>query len=150
MACIKELDKGLRDGLRELCGQVEGGEGGDELLSFEGDGDDLAYQAEDIFGVVWAVGVVDDTGAGVGGDAVLIRRILRSAPFQGRAVAEAIVKRGGGDTAQEQEVIVAKFGLVFGELHLFDTRVQFGFGIFDLFQRVFGLLLVVDGGPSTF
>jgi hypothetical protein len=41
------------------------------LLGFQGDGDDLADEAEDVFGVVGAVGVVDDAGAGVGGDAVL-------------------------------------------------------------------------------
>jgi hypothetical protein len=33
----------------------------------EGDGDDLADQTEDVLGVVGAVGVVDDAGAGVGG-----------------------------------------------------------------------------------
>ena len=54
-----------------LSREVEGGEGGDDALGFEGDGDDLADEAKDVFGVVGAVGVVDDAGAGVGGDAVL-------------------------------------------------------------------------------
>jgi hypothetical protein len=35
---------------------VEGGEGGDDLLGFEGDGDDLAYEAEDVAFVVFVVG----------------------------------------------------------------------------------------------
>ena len=55
--------------------KVERGEGGYDVLGFEGDGDDLADEAEDVFGVVVftfkAVGVVDDSGAGVGGDSVL-------------------------------------------------------------------------------
>ena len=37
-------------------------------------------------GVVGTVGVVDDTGAGVGGDAILV-----DDPFEGGAVAEAVV-----------------------------------------------------------
>jgi hypothetical protein len=53
-------------------GEVEGWESGDDLLGFEGDGDDLADEAEDVAFVVFAVGVVGDAGAGVGGDAVLV------------------------------------------------------------------------------
>ncbi len=34
----------------DLEEKVEGGEGGDDLLGFEGDGDDLADEAEDIVG----------------------------------------------------------------------------------------------------
>jgi hypothetical protein len=64
-------------------GEVKGGEGGDDLLGFEGDGDDLADEPEDVFGVglisFKAVGVVDDAGAGVGGDAVLVDNPGRSA-----------------------------------------------------------------------
>ncbi len=40
--------------------------------------------------VVLAVGVVDDAGAGVGGDAVLV-----DAPLQRGAVAETVVESGG-------------------------------------------------------
>ena len=109
------------------------------MLSFEGDGDDLADEAEDVFGIVGAVGVVDDTGAGVGGDAVLI-----DDPFEGGAVAEAIVVGGGGDAVEEKEVVVAEFGFVFGELHAVDAEADFGLGVFDLFEGVLGLLLVVD------
>ena len=67
--------------------EVEGGEGGDDLLGFEGDGDDLTDEAKDIAFVVCTVGVVGDAGAGVGGDAVLI-----DDPFEGGAVAEAVVQ----------------------------------------------------------
>ena len=42
---------------------AEGGEFIDELDGFEGDGDDLADEADDAFGVVEAVGVIDDAGA---------------------------------------------------------------------------------------
>jgi hypothetical protein len=38
-------------------------------------------------------------------------------PFEGGAVAEAVVECGG-DAAQEEEVDVAEFGFVFGELSL--------------------------------
>jgi hypothetical protein len=40
----------------ESGGEVEGGEGGDDLLGFEGDGDDQADEAEDVAFVVFAVG----------------------------------------------------------------------------------------------
>jgi len=52
-------------------------------------------------GVVFAVGIVDDAGAGVGGDAVLV-----DYPFEGGAVAEFVVVRGGGDAAEFEEVVV--------------------------------------------
>ena len=54
--------------LRSHCsgGEVEGGECGDDLLGFEGDGDDLADEAEDVFLIVVAVGVIGDAGALVG------------------------------------------------------------------------------------
>ena len=135
---VGEFSRGLA-GWLSLRRKIEGGEGGDDLLGFEGDGDDLADEAEDVFGVVGAVGVVDDAGAGVGGDAVLV-----DDPFEGGAVAEAVVEGGGGDAAQEQEVVVAEFGFVFGELHPVDAEADFGFGVFDLFEGILGLLLVVD------
>ena len=82
-----------------LRGEVEGWEGGDDLLGFEGDGDDLGEEAEDVLGVglvsVDAVGVVGDAGAGVGGDAVLV-----DDPFEGGAVAEAVVECGRWDAAE--------------------------------------------------
>ena len=48
--------------------EVEGWEGGDDLLGFEGDRDDLADEAEDLAFVAFAVGVVGEARAGVGGD----------------------------------------------------------------------------------
>ena len=85
------------------------------------------------------LGVVDDAGALVGGDLVLV-----DDPFDGGAVAEAVVVGGGGDAAQGEEVVVADFGFVFGELHAFDTKGNLGFGVFELFEWVFGLFFVVD------
>ena len=108
-------------------------------MGFERDGDDLADEAEDVSGVVGAVGVVDDAGAGVYGDAVLV-----DDPFEGGAVAEAVVEGGGWDAAQGEEVVVAEFGFVFREPHALDAEGDFGFGVFDLFEEVFGLLFVVD------
>ena len=37
---------------------------------------------------------------------------------------------GGGDAAQGEEVVVAEFGFVFGELHAVDSERDFGFGVF--------------------
>jgi hypothetical protein len=96
--------------LLPLAAEVQRGEGGDNLLGFEGDGDDLLDEAEDVGGVVGAVGIVDDAGAWVGGDAVLV-----DDPFEGGTVAEAVVEGGGGDATEEQEVVVAEFGYVFGD-----------------------------------
>ncbi len=50
--------------LSPLRGEVEGWERGDDLLGFEGDGDDLADEAEDVAFIVFAVGVVGDAGGG--------------------------------------------------------------------------------------
>ena len=52
--------------------EFKGGQRSDDALGFEGDGDDLADEAEDVGRVVGPVGVVHDAGAGVGGDAVLV------------------------------------------------------------------------------
>ena len=119
--------------------QVEGGQGGDELLGLEGDGDDLGDEAEDVALVAGAVGVVDDAGAGVGGDAVLV-----DDPVEGGAVAEAVVEDGGRDAAEGEGFVVAELGLVFGEGHLLDAQGPGLAGLLDLFEGVFRLLLVVD------
>ncbi len=79
-------------------------------MGFEGDGDDLADEAEDVLGVVVAVGVVDDAGA----------------------LAEAIVICGCGDAAQGEEVVIAEFGFVFGELRALDAEGDFGLGVSGL------------------
>jgi hypothetical protein len=55
----------------------------------------------DVLGVIFAVRGVDDAGAGVGGDAVLV-----DDPFEGGAVAEFVVERGGGDAAEFEEVLI--------------------------------------------
>lgn len=84
-----------------LAAKLQRWEFADDLLGFEGDGNDLADEAEDVLGVVFAVGVVDDARAGVRGDAVLV-----DDPFEGGAVAEFVVEGGGGDAAEFQEVVV--------------------------------------------
>lgn len=74
--------------------QGEGGEIADEADGFEADGDDLADEANDVLGIVRAVGVVDDAGAFVGGDAVLVDH-----PFEGAAIAEAVFVDFGRNAA---------------------------------------------------
>jgi hypothetical protein len=67
------------------CELEQGREFADQADGFEADGDDLADETDDVFGIVRAVGVVDDAGALVGGDAVLVYD-----RFEGAAVAEAV------------------------------------------------------------
>ena len=62
--------------------------------------------------VVLAVGVVDDAGAFVGGDLVLV-----DDPLERGAIAEAVVEGGGRDAVEGEEVVVDEAGLVFRELH---------------------------------
>lgn len=71
------------------------GEFGNQADGFEAYGDDLADEADDVFGVVFAVGVVDDAAALVGADLVLV-----DDPFEGAAVAEAIFVGLRWDSAQ--------------------------------------------------
>ena len=66
-----------------------------EADGFKADGDDLADETDDVFGGVGAVGVVDDAGAGGGGDAVLVYY-----PFEGAAVAEAVIVDFGRDAGE--------------------------------------------------
>ena len=65
-------------------------------------------------------------------------------PFEGGAVAEAVVEGGGWDAAEGEGFVVAEFGFIFREGHLFDAEGPGLAGLFDLFEGVFGLLLVVD------
>ncbi len=74
--------------------EPEGGEGVDDADGFEADADDLADEADDVFGVV-GVGVGADAGAGVFGDAVLIDHPLKCGP-----VAEAVFEYLGRDAGQ--------------------------------------------------
>jgi hypothetical protein len=67
--------------------------------------DDLADEADDVLGVVFAVGVVDDAGALVGRELVLV-----DDPFERGAVAEAIFGDLGRGAAQREEGVVAEFG----------------------------------------
>ena len=47
---------GVKRRIRRSGGEIEGGKGCDDLLGFEGDGDDLADQAEDVLRIFFAVG----------------------------------------------------------------------------------------------
>jgi hypothetical protein len=90
------------------------------------DGDDLAYEAEDVFGVVFAIGVVGDAGAGGGSDAVLVDN-----PLEGGAVTEAVVVDVERDAAEGEEVVVLELGAVlFVEDHAGDAEGDFGLFVF--------------------
>jgi hypothetical protein len=99
--------------------------------------DDPADEAEDVLGIVVGLRVVDDAGALVGGDLVLV-----DYRFDCRAIASAILGDLGRDAAQGEEAVVAELGLVFRELHLLDPPVELA-GL-EAFERELGLLLVVD------
>jgi len=60
----------------------------------------LADEADDVFGVVGAVGVAGDAAAFVGGHLVLI-----DDPIEGGAVAEAVVEDLGRDAFQGEGVV---------------------------------------------
>lgn len=64
----------------------------DDLVGFEAGGDDLLDEADDVFGVVGAVGVGGDVCLGVG-----LALVLVDDPFEGGAVAEAVVVGVGRD-----------------------------------------------------
>ncbi len=74
------------------------------MLGFEGNGDDLADEAEDVAFVVFAVGVVGDAGVGVGGGAVLVRLLVWD-PF---GAAKAVVEGCGWDAAEGEGFVVAE------------------------------------------
>ena len=60
------------------------GEGGYDFHGLEAEVDDLGGQADDVLGVVGAVGVAGDVGAFVGGHLILV-----DDPVEGGTVAEA-------------------------------------------------------------
>jgi hypothetical protein len=108
-----------------------------KLDCFEADGDHLADEADDVFRIVGAVRVVDDAGAGVGGDAVLV-----DDPLKGAAVAEFVFVNVGRDAAEGEEIVVTELGFVLGEGHFLDFPVELA--DFGAFQRVLGLFFVAD------
>jgi len=62
------------------------------LDGFDAHANDLPYEADNVFGIVGAVGVGGDAGAFVGGDLVLV-----DDSFEGGAVAKAVVEGFGWD-----------------------------------------------------
>ena len=70
--------------------------------------------------------------------------ILVDDPFEGGAVAEAVVEGFGRDVGEGQGVVGAERFLVFGELHLFDAIGERHVGRFDPFERPLFELLVVE------
>ena len=71
--------------------------------------DDLADEAEDVFGVVFAVGVVGYAAALVGGDLVLV-----DDPVEGRAIAESVFVGLGRNTGEGEKRVVEKQWLCLG------------------------------------
>jgi len=104
---------------RRLLWLELGGQGGDDFDRIDADAGDLANQAHDVFRVALAVGIGADAGAFVFGDLVLV-----DDPFEGGAVAEAVVEGFGRDVGEGEGVVDAERFFVFGELHLFDAAVE--------------------------
>jgi len=77
------------------------GQGLDEFDGFEADADDLADEADDVFVVVFAVGVGLDAGAFVFADLVLV-----DDPLEGGAVAETVLEDFGGMSASVNEGLI--------------------------------------------
>jgi hypothetical protein len=112
---LEELFKG-----RQVVDQVEG---------FETDRNNLTKEADDILGVVSAVGVAGDAAPFVGADFVLVDE-----PFQGGAVAEFVVKDAGRDAGQGEKVVVDDGGFT-GESFIFSTRQLRGYPGVSSFSR---------------
>ena len=70
---------------RHGSANLHGGQGAHDLDSFEADGDDLGDEAEDVLGLVRAVGVVGDAAAFVGADLILVNDLI-----EGGVVAETV------------------------------------------------------------
>jgi len=87
------------------------GEGVDDLHGLEAEVDDLGDEADDVLGVVGAIGVACYAGAFVGGDLVLIDN-----PVEGGTVAETIGEGLGGDGGEREGAfeVVGESGAVLG------------------------------------
>ncbi len=114
------------------------GEGVNDFLGLEGDGDDFGDELDDVFGVLVffapGVGVGGDLGAGVGVDLVLV-----DDPFECGAVAEFVEEGFGGDAGEGEGVVDEEGGFVFGEFHFgFDARGAGGVGGDDFGEGEFG------------
>lgn len=80
-------------------------------------GNHLADEANDVLGIVGAVRVVDDVGALVGRDAVLIND-----RFEGAAIAEAVFVDFGRDAAEGEEGVVLELSLVLRRAFVLSCR----------------------------
>jgi len=89
--------------------------------------------------VFGAIGVAGDAAAFVGGDLILV-----DDPFEGGAVAEAVVLGFFRDAAEGKELVVDECRFVFAQLHFGDAVVEFLSLLFHFRELVFGLLFVVD------
>jgi hypothetical protein len=116
-----------------------GGEGVYEADGFEADADDLAEEADGVFGVGGAVGVGADAGAGVFGDAVLVDH-----PFDGGAVAEAVFVGFGRDAGEGERRIDDDRGFVLAEAHALDAPGEGLGGVLDEVEGPGVEFLVVD------
>lgn len=111
-------------GLASQREERQGGEFADEADGSKADGDDLADEADDVSGIVLAIWVVEDAGALIGGNAVLVDE-----PFEGAAVAESVPVDLCRDSAQGEEGVVLELGFVLGERHFPHAPLELaGFG----------------------
>ncbi len=85
-----------------------GGQGFHEFNCFKAHANDLAHEAHNVFGVVGAVGVGADA-------AVLVFRHLAlvNHPFERAAIAQAVFKGFGWNTAQRERIVHLERAVVF-------------------------------------
>src|SRR5947209_5720745 len=86
---------------------VRAAHGGNQVLSFQAYGDDLAEELHDIISLIIAVGIINDATPWVGADLILVDH-----PFQRAPVTETVSKNGFWYTGEGEEVVVNDLGLV--------------------------------------
>jgi hypothetical protein len=116
----------------EAFEEAQGEEEADGREGFEAEADDLGDEADDVFGVVGAVGVEADGAAGGFGDLVLIDH-----PIEGATVAEAIVEGFRRNAGEGERRVDDQGALVLGKAHfVFDPVGEGQAGVNQELKRI--------------
>jgi hypothetical protein len=113
--------------------QIQGWKPGDDLLGFQQDGDDMADEAEDVFGSPPRLGSLTMPER-----ASVETRYWSTTHSRAERLPRRVVGVEG-DAAQGEKVVVTELGFVFGvDAHALDAEGDLGFVVLDLLQRIFG------------